>query len=183
MSFRRFVLAPACEVAGDMLHPVAQMTIAQLLRHLDTKSNVIALIGEAAIVRKTLDAFDDRCSGDTRPSAGLEFAYEHREHLTDDELQKFSAATDRYAILTVDGIGDWRHVQAKIKLLVCWVGSDASVESNWWRKAVEQFAGPRLELDGGDADSAAIELQAALAAMLPRSIVEGRFTEFSGPTP
>lgn len=35
MSYRRFVLGPASEIAGDMIHPVSQLTIDELLRHLD----------------------------------------------------------------------------------------------------------------------------------------------------
>ena len=35
MSFRRFVLEPAAEVAGDLVHPTSGKTIAELLAHLD----------------------------------------------------------------------------------------------------------------------------------------------------
>ncbi len=35
MSFRRFVLQPACQIAGQMVHPVAELTIAELLDHLN----------------------------------------------------------------------------------------------------------------------------------------------------
>lgn len=41
MSFRRFVLEPANEIAGDMLHPVANMTIAELVAHLDSTPHEI----------------------------------------------------------------------------------------------------------------------------------------------
>ena len=36
LAFRRFVLEPAAEVAGAMLHPTIRWTIARLLAHLDT---------------------------------------------------------------------------------------------------------------------------------------------------
>ena len=46
MSFRRFVLEPALEVAGEMHHPIAAMSIAELVRHLDTKPSVILWVCE-----------------------------------------------------------------------------------------------------------------------------------------
>lgn len=45
MAFRRFVLAPAAEVAADMRHPSTGWTIAQLLAHLDVRPNYVALAG------------------------------------------------------------------------------------------------------------------------------------------
>jgi hypothetical protein len=35
MAFRRFVLAPAAEVAAEMLHPLSGWSIGRLLAHLD----------------------------------------------------------------------------------------------------------------------------------------------------
>jgi 2-amino-4-hydroxy-6-hydroxymethyldihydropteridine diphosphokinase len=46
MSFRRFVLEPALEIAGEMQHPIADLSIAELVRHLDTKPSVILWITE-----------------------------------------------------------------------------------------------------------------------------------------
>lgn len=45
MAFRRFVLAPALEVAADMVHPLIGWTIARLLAHLDTPPPYVALLG------------------------------------------------------------------------------------------------------------------------------------------
>jgi 2-amino-4-hydroxy-6-hydroxymethyldihydropteridine diphosphokinase len=47
MAFRRFVLAPASQVAPELLHPVLGRTIRQLLQHLDTTPNYLALTGAA----------------------------------------------------------------------------------------------------------------------------------------
>lgn len=43
MSYRRFVLLPACEIAGDMIHPSSGLPLNQLLRHLDEAPNCIVL--------------------------------------------------------------------------------------------------------------------------------------------
>jgi 2-amino-4-hydroxy-6-hydroxymethyldihydropteridine diphosphokinase len=45
MAFRRFVLAPAAEVAAEMVHPTIGWTMRQLLAHLDTRPNYAAIAG------------------------------------------------------------------------------------------------------------------------------------------
>lgn len=45
MAFRRFVLAPAAEVAPEMIHPTIGWSIQQLLAHLSTALPYVALMG------------------------------------------------------------------------------------------------------------------------------------------
>lgn len=45
MAWRRFVLQPAAEVAGSMVHPPTGWTIARLLDHLDTAVPYVAITG------------------------------------------------------------------------------------------------------------------------------------------
>ncbi len=49
MAYRRFVLEPATEVAGAMVHPTIRWTVAQLLRHLDASARYVAMTGPIAV--------------------------------------------------------------------------------------------------------------------------------------
>ena len=44
MSFRRFVLEPAAEIAGELLHPTIGWRIQSLMLHLDTGADCIAIV-------------------------------------------------------------------------------------------------------------------------------------------
>jgi 2-amino-4-hydroxy-6-hydroxymethyldihydropteridine diphosphokinase len=48
MAWRRFVIEPAAEVAGDMLHPTTRWTISRLLEHLNTAPPYVAITGAIA---------------------------------------------------------------------------------------------------------------------------------------
>ena len=48
MAWRRFVLEPAAEVAGTMLHPTIRWTIARLLEHLNSARPYVAITGPIA---------------------------------------------------------------------------------------------------------------------------------------
>jgi 2-amino-4-hydroxy-6-hydroxymethyldihydropteridine diphosphokinase len=48
MAWRRFVLEPAAEVAGEMLHPTVRWSIARLLEHLNSARPYVAVTGPIA---------------------------------------------------------------------------------------------------------------------------------------
>ena len=54
MTFRRFVLHPACDVAADMIHPATGHTLGQLLNHLNKTPNNIVLSGGSAAERTAI---------------------------------------------------------------------------------------------------------------------------------
>lgn len=54
MSFRRFVLQPSLEVAGEMVDPRSGMTVSQLLQHLDSKPNQVLLATNQATAAQEL---------------------------------------------------------------------------------------------------------------------------------
>lgn len=72
MSFRRFVLQPAAEVAPRMLHPVIGWSVERLLLHLDAASDRVAIVSPADNARThftqlLVEQFD------ARPVGGAEF--------------------------------------------------------------------------------------------------------------
>ncbi len=63
MAWRRFVLEPAAEVAGGMLHPTTGWSVARLLEHLNTTPAYVAITGPIAagktrLARRLADALD-----------------------------------------------------------------------------------------------------------------------------
>jgi len=54
MAFRRFVLEPAAEIAGAMLHPTIGWSIARLREHLNTSPPYIAVSGAIAVGKTRL---------------------------------------------------------------------------------------------------------------------------------
>jgi 2-amino-4-hydroxy-6-hydroxymethyldihydropteridine diphosphokinase len=54
MAFRHFVLAPAAEVAGEMMHPRIGWTITRLLDHLRTARPYVAIAGQTGLARGAL---------------------------------------------------------------------------------------------------------------------------------
>lgn len=54
MAWRRFVLEPAVEVAGAMVHPTIRWTLARLLEHLNTAAWYVAITGPIAVGKSGL---------------------------------------------------------------------------------------------------------------------------------
>jgi len=49
MSFRRFVLEPAAEIAGKMIHPTANLTVGELLDRLNVRPNLLLWMGSSGL--------------------------------------------------------------------------------------------------------------------------------------
>jgi 2-amino-4-hydroxy-6-hydroxymethyldihydropteridine diphosphokinase len=148
MSFRRFVLVPASEIAGDMPHPTARMTINQLLAHLSTAEKFVAVLSAADWATRACDAM----AGQTRRSR---------------------AAQNELDLVPVRSSAQWSGLRGRPKLLV-YRRSEMEDQAKPWIKQIvdEAYAGPRLELETDDLDSAVDELDAALAAMRPASVID-----------
>ncbi|MDB2318221.1 2-amino-4-hydroxy-6-hydroxymethyldihydropteridine diphosphokinase [bacterium] len=49
MSFRRFVLEPASEIAAEMIHPPSRLTIGQLIQRIATANRVVLCLAESSL--------------------------------------------------------------------------------------------------------------------------------------
>lgn len=64
MAFRRFVLEPAAELAGELRHPAIQWTVRELLEHLHSAVEYVAVTGtDSAAQRALAQRIVERCGG------------------------------------------------------------------------------------------------------------------------
>jgi 2-amino-4-hydroxy-6-hydroxymethyldihydropteridine diphosphokinase len=54
MAFRRFVLVPASEIAGHMIHPTSGWPLSRLLSHLDRRPDYVAVVGGKPADRRSI---------------------------------------------------------------------------------------------------------------------------------
>jgi 2-amino-4-hydroxy-6-hydroxymethyldihydropteridine diphosphokinase len=56
MSFRRFVLEPAAEIAADLVHPLLKLSVGELLANLNRPGNGVTLAGATSELRRRIAA-------------------------------------------------------------------------------------------------------------------------------
>lgn len=150
MSFRRFVLEPACEIAPNMVHRPSGRTLGELVSHLDERDELILCICQQK--------------------------FENSISAIDDEL-KATSATSKFEFQVVKDMDRMNELQTRAKL-VTYVNAEkvelnttqqagqlAEQNSSLWSAAVS-FPGPTLELPD-DPEQAMLEISAAIEAMAP----------------
>lgn len=194
MAFRRFVLEPAAEVGGDMLHPIFRLTVADLLERLNRRMNYVALAGSGTglsegFVRAVADASaadgQVQLIGDSHDDVDVSKTFERRAAL----LDRFSETAAKRAAISDFWLGEslllarrhlgpdeaarfesvaLPHLRSTVcpKLLVM-LYDDRSTRAE--RAEIRQLAiatetCPFLELDTSNRDWVVTEIRAALEA-------------------
>ena len=142
MSFRRFVLEPAAEIAAELMHPLAKCSIAELLRRINLPDKVMALV----------------CPEFINQTAEL-------EHL----ICELSKIDSRWQFEKVFSAEKLFQLDSNVTVVVAFdapfEGPQVSNESQWkkLRAAAIGFAGSSLRLNVLPSDSLALkELTAAI---------------------
>ena len=180
MSFRRFVLEPACEIAAELIHPVAGVSLGELLQKIEKKIFLILLAVAPGFDReelankveskkqKTNLQFLTRAKAEQTFTAGL-------DPVEFDSLERFS-------LCFVDNEQDYLGLEDSAQLVVV---IDHPQRDHWY-DATQPFQGSvmRIQLEPGEfktedrtehhflsrgADAIADEMIAACRAMLPTS--------------
>lgn len=147
MSFRRFVLEPAMEIAADMIHPPSGQTIVQLVDRLNSARNQVLCV-----------------------------VSRQREQFANTMLEQVRRQSDAgWDLSVVCQLGAYREL-AKTAKLVAYFHDPANGdelpgsgrESEEVEMEARAFAGPTLRLPR-DPKQAHIELVAAISAMAPLS--------------
>jgi 2-amino-4-hydroxy-6-hydroxymethyldihydropteridine diphosphokinase len=160
MSFRRFVLEPAAEIAGELLHPTIGWTLNRLLQHLDTGADCIAIVSP-----------NERC----------------REQLTELLINQFPAAlvvprpdllverlwpVESTAWVSVQNGSDSATVSEagthpKLTILLDPTPDDLDGGSFWMGFCLQRGRGPTLQIRPSSVEGMSMEALAAVQAVWP----------------
>jgi len=157
MAWRRFVLAPAAEIAGEMLHPGTGWTIARLLRHLNTSHNYAAVagsigVGKTWLSRRAAEKTSARFIAERLDSAGLQRFYADPSGIAGEMELKF--LRERARMLSLDS-EEWSD-RSKPAVSDFWFDQSAAFAAVWlggddlqrflqqWEAAREAVVQPRL---------------------------------------
>ena len=153
MTYRRFVLVPACEVAPEMIHPVVGLSVRQLCDVLDLRPNRLLIVGDSIDALPSFHLWQEMIEGE----------FHLLPWQTDDSALR--TPSNQWSVQSItDGIQAVpAHLTSRVKLtVVCQELDEPS------RKLIQ---GPYLNLGAKcDAATLARELHAAMQAMSPWSV-------------
>ncbi len=153
MSFRRFVLVPAAQIASDMFHPVCGMTVGQLLDHLVHSENLIVMAIRDKNKRASL----------VTSQIGIQQLALFNAHWIEPTNVKFFGASsiqkDEWKVVVIDNLELVNTLPATPKLLIL---SGEFDETN-----TKVFRGPVWQVQHVSTDEQITELISAIQAMQP----------------
>ena len=192
MSFRRFVLQGACEIAGAMIHPASRWTLCQLLRHLDHAPRYVALAtaepGSAhrlavelcrVLGCPSLEQFGltSTMGPDSPPSEGVESEQQMAEMLRESRWRQTPELAARLPHGTDPALPPvvssfWRHqVEPGLirpAVVVAWEKSAPFEADVAWKQILDRPGhGPMARIQSDDFSAVLLEALAAVRAVWP----------------
>jgi 2-amino-4-hydroxy-6-hydroxymethyldihydropteridine diphosphokinase len=168
LTFRRFVLTPAAEVAARSLHPVIGWPIERLLLHLHAASDLVAIVSPSEKYRRHIGDFVAKRFG-ARPAEGPTF--ENAEQLWPAALTswlKMNAVSSESAPAAAKTPALPYAAAAFPKLTILLDGDSTSVnlaKSQWSAVVRRPGRGPTLRLQASEAAAFEAEIEAAIEAV------------------
>lgn len=169
MSFRRFVLDPATEIAPKMLHPIIGWPIERLLLHLNMASDQVALLSPSAELPSRIgDALAERFGGQLVGPPGFSTAEHHWPSAWTTWLALHPRLGKYHSVARAPGQLPYA-AAAFPKLTILMAGESASpADKLQWATLVRQPGrGPTLRLQTTDAAEISAEVFAAIEAVWP----------------
>lgn len=159
MAFRRFVLTPAAEIAGQMIHAPTGWTVRQLLDRLDTAPNYLALTGgrtdfRLEIVRRVAARLG--CQYISDPAARDFESYAAGSGVGRDPTRHLEFLSGRLSVLDASTIGFGRSTPDRFVISNFWIGESLalatvgrSVEESTrfdeaWKLVPDSYMKPKL---------------------------------------
>lgn len=170
MSFRRFVLEPAAEIAPRMLHPIIGWPVERLLLHLDAASDQAAIVSPSEALRRDVVKLLSERFG-ARSIEGPTFA-------TADQLWT-PELTSWLMLSSSSGAGtsvrpkpsELPYAAAMFPKLTALLDAQSesprAVKSQWSAIVRQPGRGPTLRLQATDAATLQVEVAAAIEAVWP----------------
>jgi 2-amino-4-hydroxy-6-hydroxymethyldihydropteridine diphosphokinase len=158
MSFRRFVLEPAVEIAGELTHSTIGWSLARLLQQLNDGADCVAIISPDAELRERLVCrLAEHFSVQLRPISESEAA-----------ASAWPAGVTRWVFMKDTQAGEARLSGPKLTVLLDSGNSRSAVEQARWAEICrEPGRGPTLHVGDTDIGDMSSEVLAAVQAVWP----------------